>query len=200
MRPWLSATWHRNRPRRACKGLRLTGSQSGAYHRPSLGPLDVRRRRRAASLGIGQKDAKCRRGHLSGETMKRWWYTPRECAWVRKTVRRVRPILTPAAIAGAVYFPIPSHAAGDQVLHLRERGARSSKRGHSARSAMRRSRTPRRPAISSMYVSLRSHRPAARGRAPEPQSRRPRNFIAGRTVAEPAVHPDGDDRLRAPGY
>jgi hypothetical protein len=43
--------------------------------------------------------------------MKRWWYTPRDSAWVRKNVRRVRPVLAGAVMAGALCFPIPGEAS-----------------------------------------------------------------------------------------
>jgi len=55
--------------------------------------------------------------------MKRWWYTPGDCAWVRKTVRRVRPILTPAAMAGALCFPISSQTLERIITPPRTTGA-----------------------------------------------------------------------------
>ena len=50
--------------------------------------------------------------------MKRWWNTPRDSAWARKTIRRVRPILTHAVVAGAISLPIPSRSNAD-VIHPR---------------------------------------------------------------------------------
>jgi hypothetical protein len=43
--------------------------------------------------------------------MKRWWFTPRDSAWVRKSVRRVHPVVTGAVMAGALCFPISSRAS-----------------------------------------------------------------------------------------
>lgn len=48
--------------------------------------------------------------------MKRWWITPRERAWARRTMRCVRPILARAVVAGVVSLPISTHASTDAIL------------------------------------------------------------------------------------
>ena len=48
--------------------------------------------------------------------MKRWWTTPRERAWARRTIRRVSPILTRAVVAGVVSLPVSTQASPDVTL------------------------------------------------------------------------------------
>jgi hypothetical protein len=48
--------------------------------------------------------------------MKRWWTTPRERAWARRTSRRIRPILTRAVVAGVVSLPVSTQASSDATL------------------------------------------------------------------------------------
>jgi len=51
--------------------------------------------------------------------MKRWWNTSRHSAPARVARRRVGRVLMGVVVAGAVSFPTPSRASGDQVLGAR---------------------------------------------------------------------------------
>ena len=48
--------------------------------------------------------------------MKRWWTTSSDSTWARRTIRRARPILTRAVVAGAVTLPVPIRSATEVVF------------------------------------------------------------------------------------
>jgi hypothetical protein len=83
--------------------------------------------------------------------MKRWWNTSRHSAPARNTRRRVGRALMRVVVAGAVSLPIPSHAAGDQVLNLGEASELRQVSGRMIRTRGRRCRqivlATRRPAM-----------------------------------------------------
>lgn len=52
--------------------------------------------------------------------MKRWWNTPRDSAWVRRSVRRVRPVLTGVVMASGLCVPSTSltHCSGGMCISI----------------------------------------------------------------------------------